>query len=88
MFEPEEPKKTRTLRNQRVRHPRPNQVTVRGIGAVVSSVHSRYVTGPQIRLTLLGELRHLYIVAVEQVAGGVFHGGDSEPITDLRLHQA
>ena len=44
MFEPGEPKKTRTLRNQRVRHPRPNQVTVRGVGAVVSSVRCGYVT--------------------------------------------
>src|SRR5579864_5277437 len=38
MFELEYARKTRTLKDQRVRHPGPNQVTVRGIGAMVSSV--------------------------------------------------
>lgn len=35
------------------------------------------VNGTRTRFSLLGKLRHLYIVAVEQVARGVLHGGDS-----------
>lgn len=38
--------------------------------------------------SLLGKLCHLHMVAIEQAARGVFHGGDSKPVTDLRLHQA
>ena|GEM_PF-3817132 len=37
---------------------------------------------------LLGKLRQLHVVATEQVASGVFHGGDGQPVTHLGLHQA
>ena len=37
---------------------------------------------------LLGKLRYLHMVAIEQVARSVFHGCDGQPVTNLRLHQA